>query len=88
MAYFNNNNGYNSTSSTPEELDSYPFLQPQTFTSTGDIYTQETSTFTGGWTAVDQSGFMVGPSNIPLATTNYGENLATYFLDLCLTREP
>ena len=87
MAYFNNNDSYYSTSSTPEELGSYPFLQPQTFTPTGEVYDQETSTFAGDWTAADQSGFMAGPSTIPPATKNYNENFDTYFADPCLTRE-
>ena len=87
MAYFNNNDSYYSTFSTPEVLGSYPFLQPQTFTPTGEVYDQETSTFAGDWTAADQSGFMAGPSTIPPATINHGENFDTCFADLCLTCE-
>ena len=88
MAYFNNDSYY-STLFTPEELGSYPFLQSQTFTSTGEVCNQEASSFASGWTAApDQSGFMAGPSSIPPAITNHGENLATYFVGLYLTREP
>jgi len=88
MAYFNNDDSYYSTFPTPEEFSSYPFLQNQGFTSTGQTYDQEVSAFDGGWTPTDQSGFVAGPSNIPLATTNYGENLATYFVGLWLTYGP
>jgi len=88
MAYFNNDDSYYSTFPTPEELSSYPFLQNQGFTSAGQTYGQEVSAFDGGWTATDQSGFVAGPSNIPLVTTNCGENLTTYFVGLCLTHGP
>jgi len=88
MAYFSSDDSYYSTPFTPEESDSYPFLQPQAFTSTGEVYDQETSTLADGWTAADQSGSMAGPSTIPPATTNYDENFATCFADPCLPREP
>jgi len=88
MAYFNDNDNNNSTFSAPEEFGSYPFLQPQAFTSTGEIYDQGTSTFDGGWTAAEQSGFTVDPPTVPQATPDYGENSTTCFVTSTLHVNP
>ena len=74
MAYFNHVN-FNSTLSTPEEFDSYPFLRSQPLATTEGVCHPTTSTFAGGWTAVDQPRSMAGPSTSAPATTSYGEYL-------------
>ncbi|KAF9648629.1 hypothetical protein BDM02DRAFT_2210417 [Thelephora ganbajun] len=68
MAYFSNNDNLYAPTTTPEEFDLYPFLQPQTFTATQEVYRQPT--FASDWDWVDQAGSSTTPS-INFLATNY-----------------
>ena len=87
MAYFNDSDNFYSASATPEELDSYPFLQCQTPATTDRVYRQETQTFAGSWATVDQ----LGPPTITptgLGATSYGERSSRFLLISVLCTSP
>jgi len=77
MAYFNDNNSYYSTSSAPEELDLYPYLECQSSVTAREGYQQLARTFAGGSPTIDQPVSVGGPSTDLLAGTNYDEHLYT-----------
>jgi len=76
MTYFNNNNSYYSTSSTPEELGSYPFPGCQTLVTTGEVYRKVTPTSANDWSTVDQLGPTASPLADLLTGVNYSERLS------------
>jgi len=87
MAYFNGNGDFHSPSCIPEELDSHPFLQCYTLTTTDEVYQQVTPTSAGGWTTIDQPRSTALPSTSLLATTDYSEYRSGFFIDLFLMRK-
>jgi len=76
-----------STSSTPEELGSYPFLWHETLVTTGDVHNQAAPTFADGWPTIEQPESVARPSTSFLTGMNYGEHFSILSIDLCLTRE-
>ena len=81
MAYLNNNNNFYSPFAAPNDFDSYPFLQSQTFTDPEEAYCQAIPTFTDSWSTVDQPGSSTNESTNNLGP-GYGEESTGLFVDL------
>ena len=86
MAHFNGNDNFYSASTTPDELNPYPFLQLQASATGEEAYTQEAPPFAGGWTTVDQSGYSAIASTSLPAAPDYGAHLSKHPIYPRLTR--
>ena len=85
MTYFNDNDSFYSASTTPNELDPYPFLLLQTLATVEETYSEDAPTFAGSRATVDQLGYSAIASTSLFGTPSYGAHLSKRSIDPCFT---